>query len=205
MAHRPDGRTSAASNFLIRLHASGPRGMSVRTVELQHAISISDMRASGPWEAVVRTVEVESEISILVARASGSRLTDVRTGYHIVRTVESVFPYLNLERIWSWSSTDRRPDVLLRCLDGWKLDRNFSTQWRVRMEMHVVRTDDAWSDWRSDGMACRSDVWNSGQMGVRTGWLDRSDGWQGTEIFTELSLLRVLWIMESMFIASLHT
>jgi hypothetical protein len=42
--------------------------------------------------------------------------------------------------------------------------------------MHVVRTDDAWSDWRPDGMARRSDVWNSGQMGVRTGWLDRPDG-----------------------------
>jgi hypothetical protein len=45
---RPDGRTSAASNFLIRLRASGPWGMSVRMAELQHAISISAMRASGP-------------------------------------------------------------------------------------------------------------------------------------------------------------
>jgi hypothetical protein len=59
--------------------------------------------------------------------------------------------------------------MLLSCSDGCKLDRNFSTQWRVRSEMHVVRTDDAWSDWRPDG-------WNSGQMGVRTGWLDRPDG-----------------------------
>jgi hypothetical protein len=48
MAHRPDGRTFAASNFLIRLRASGPWGMSVRTAELQHAISISAMRASEP-------------------------------------------------------------------------------------------------------------------------------------------------------------
>jgi hypothetical protein len=44
--YRPDGRTSAASNFLIRLRASRPWGMSVRTAELQHAISISVMRAS---------------------------------------------------------------------------------------------------------------------------------------------------------------
>jgi hypothetical protein len=27
-----------------------------------------------------------------------------------------------------------------------------------------------------DGMARRPDGWNSGQMGVRTGWLDRPDG-----------------------------
>jgi hypothetical protein len=66
--------------------------------------------------------------------------------------------------------------VLLKRLDGCKLDRTFSTQWRVQMEMQVVRTDDAWSDWRPDGMARRLDGWNSDQMGVRTGWLDRPDG-----------------------------
>jgi hypothetical protein len=27
-----------------------------------------------------------------------------------------------------------------------------------------------------DGMARRPDIWNSGQMGVRTGWYDRPDG-----------------------------
>jgi hypothetical protein len=27
-----------------------------------------------------------------------------------------------------------------------------------------------------DGRTRRSDVWNNGQMGVRTGWLDRPDG-----------------------------
>jgi hypothetical protein len=80
MAHRRDGRTSAVSNFLIRLRASGPWGISVRTSELQHAIFISAMRTFGPSEAVVRTVEVELTISILVAHASEPRLTDVRTG-----------------------------------------------------------------------------------------------------------------------------
>jgi hypothetical protein len=43
------------------------------------------------------------------------------------------------------------------------------------METYVVRKDDARSDWRSDDMARRLDGWNSGQMGVRTGWLDRPD------------------------------
>jgi len=42
--------------------------------------------------------------------------------------------------------------------------------------MHVVRTNDAWSDWRLDGMTRRPVGWNSGQMGVQTGWLDRPDG-----------------------------
>jgi len=76
---RPDHRTSTTSNFHIRLRASRPRGMNVRTVILQHAISISTMRASGPWEVDVRTVEVESAISLTAERASGPRLTDVRT------------------------------------------------------------------------------------------------------------------------------
>jgi len=58
----PDGRTSAASNFLIRFRASGPWGMSDRTTELQHAICISDMRASGPWGPDIQMVEVESSI-----------------------------------------------------------------------------------------------------------------------------------------------
>jgi len=73
--------------------------------------------------------------------------------------------------------------VLLSCLDGCKLDRNFSIKWRVwtemhvvRTEMHVVRTDDAWSDWRPDGMARRPDGWNSGQMGILTGCFDCPDG-----------------------------
>jgi hypothetical protein len=49
--------------------------------------------------------------------------------------------------------------------------------------MNVVRTDDAWSDWRPDGMVRRPHGWNSGQMGVQTGWYDRPDGWQGTKNF----------------------
>jgi hypothetical protein len=42
--------------------------------------------------------------------------------------------------------------------------------------MHVVQADYAWSDWRSDGVARRPDGWNSGEMGVQTGWLDHPDG-----------------------------
>jgi hypothetical protein len=65
-------------------------------------------------------------------------------------------PFLGTwKEIWNWSSTERRPD-------GCKLDRTFSTQWRVRAERHVVRTDDAWSVCCLDGMAHRPDGWNSG-------------------------------------------
>jgi hypothetical protein len=42
--------------------------------------------------------------------------------------------------------------------------------------VHVVRTDDAWSDWRSEGVAHRPDGLNSCQMSVRMGWLERPDG-----------------------------
>jgi hypothetical protein len=50
-----------------------------RDLELQHAISISDVRASGPRKAVVRTVEVESAISFFDERASEPQLPDLRT------------------------------------------------------------------------------------------------------------------------------
>jgi hypothetical protein len=78
MTHRPDGRTSAASNFHIRLRASGPWGLNVQTAKIQHTISISTMRAFGPRLTDVRTVEVESAISLTVEHVSGPRLTDVR-------------------------------------------------------------------------------------------------------------------------------
>jgi hypothetical protein len=44
----PDGRTSAASNFLIKASRVWTGGMVIRTVHLMHAISISDARASEP-------------------------------------------------------------------------------------------------------------------------------------------------------------
>jgi hypothetical protein len=87
--------------------------------------------------------------------------TCVRTGYHIVRTVDWSSLYWNMERIWNCSSTERRSDGLLRRPDGCKLDRTFSTQWMVRAEMHVVWTDGVWSVWRPDGMTRRPNGWNS--------------------------------------------
>jgi hypothetical protein len=82
---RPDGRTSAASNFHNRLRASEPWGRSVRTAKLQHAISISDARESGPRGGDIWTVEVESAVTIYDAPSSGPQLSDVRTVHFELR------------------------------------------------------------------------------------------------------------------------
>jgi hypothetical protein len=69
--------------------------------------------------------------------------------------------------------------MLLKRPDGWKLDRTFSTQWRVRTERHVIRTDDAWSVWSPDGMARRPDGWNSDRWASeRNGSVFRTADWE---------------------------
>jgi len=95
-------------------------------------------------------------------------------------------PFLGTcKEIWNWSSTERRPNVLLKRPDGFKLDRTFSTQWRVRTERHVVRTDDAWSVWSSDGMVRRLDEWNSDR------W---SSGRDGSIVQTADRELKIFWL-----------
>jgi hypothetical protein len=48
----------------------------------------------------------------------------VRTGIHIILTVAAIFQYLCLEKkSYSWSNTECRPDVLLKHLDGCKLEQ----------------------------------------------------------------------------------
>jgi hypothetical protein len=64
---------------------SGPRGRSVWTAKLQHAISISDACASGPYGGDVRTVEVESSVTIYDAPVSGPQLSDVLTVHFELR------------------------------------------------------------------------------------------------------------------------
>jgi hypothetical protein len=77
----------------------------------------------------------------------------VRTGIHVVWTVESIFPYLNLERK---SEADRslesRMDELLSCSDGCKLEQKL---------LDTVKGPDE-NPRHPDG-------WNYGQMSVRTG------------------------------------
>jgi hypothetical protein len=134
--------------------------------------------------------------------------TRVRTGYYIVGTVDRSFLYRNLERFWDWSSTEKRPDGLLRRPYGCKLDRNFSTQWRVRTEVHVsgrmmlgligVRT--VWHVVRTDGTVVRCASGQDGSIVRTTNRELKSSFFHSVQ-----SLLRVLWIMESLFTASLHT
>jgi hypothetical protein len=133
--YRLDGRTSAASNFHIRLRAFGPWGMNVRTAILQHTISISDMRVSGTWGIGLWTIEVESAISILVARASGPRLTDVRT----VIFELWFLPYI-------WGRLDRKPHRQDGCINlplfwTWKESEADRSLRGVRTGCWDVRTD----------------------------------------------------------------
>jgi hypothetical protein len=121
---------------------------------------------------------------------------------HVVRTVASIFPYLNLERK---SEADRSLDVVRTgCWDvrtdaRWNI--SFTIQWRVQTKIHIVRTNDAWSIRRPDGMAHRPDGWNCGQMSVRTGWhVVRTAGREPKSLTctTMQNPLKHFWIVESL-------
>jgi hypothetical protein len=75
----PNGRTSVASNFHTKASRVWTKGMVVRTVDLMHAIFISDARASGPRGLTSRRLDFECDICLMDEH--------VRTGIHIVRTV----------------------------------------------------------------------------------------------------------------------
>jgi hypothetical protein len=141
---RSDSRTSTASKFHIRLRASRPRGMIVRTAILQQAISISAMHASGPWEVDVRTIEVESTIFLTDERASGPVLTDVRMVIFELRFLPylwarpdgkphrpdgvSIFPYSelgkNLKLIDHWWTSGRAAEMFGRMQAGKEASRH---------------------------------------------------------------------------------
>jgi hypothetical protein len=133
--------------------------------------------------------------------------TRIQTGYHIVRTVDRSSLYWNLERIWDCSSTERRSNVLLKRPDKCKLDRTFSIQYSVQMEWsrrpdgwcwsvlavrtvrHVVQTDgtvDRWASRRDGSIVRKAD---------RKSWI---------LLTSKQNRLRSLWIVESLFTASLH-
>jgi hypothetical protein len=190
MAHRPDGCTSAASNFLIRLSSVWTMGderpddySSTRNFHISNA-RVRTMIGSRPdgwsridtfllWCTRVRTTTVRrpdghiwTAILALRRRAFGRDTTSSE------RLID--LPFLGTwKEIRNWSSTGRRLGMLLKRPDGCKLAQNL---------LDTVWGPDGWCwfVWRLEGMTRRPDGWNSGQMGVWTGWLDRSDGWQGT-------------------------
>jgi hypothetical protein len=142
----PDGRTSAASNFHIKDSHVQTRG--IRTVDLMHAIFISDARVSGPWGPLVRTSGFElrylpygwARLDRNPHRPDGcSDLPITVLWKEILKLVEH------------WESSRRAAETSGRMQVG--AVRNFSTQWKVRMES-----------------SRRSDEWCFRQMGVRTVW-----------------------------------
>jgi hypothetical protein len=99
-----DGRTFAASNFHIEVSLVWTRRMGVRTVNLMHAISISNERASGPCWLSFGCLDLNCDTYLMDER--------VRTGIHVVQSVAAIFPYLCLERnLEAWSNTEGRSDV----------------------------------------------------------------------------------------------
>jgi hypothetical protein len=101
---RQDGRTSTASNFHNRLLASGPRGRSVRTAKLQHAIPYLIRVRPDHKEETSRRLKLNRQLPYTMhqcpdhnCQKSGRFILNcdsclmeirVRTGYHIVRTVD---------------------------------------------------------------------------------------------------------------------
>jgi hypothetical protein len=93
----------------------------------------------------------------------------VQTGTHIVRTVVVVFPYLCFgKKSHSWSNTEWRPDVLLKCLDGCNLEQFEASQHRgrSRRKVLIIRTDDALTFECLDRISRRLDGYNGTKLTV---------------------------------------
>jgi hypothetical protein len=85
---------------------------------------------------------------------------NVQTGTHIVRTVVAVFPYLCFEtKYFSLSNIERCPALFLRRPNGCNLEQFEASRHRGRSgwKVLVVRTDDALTVERPDGISCHSD------------------------------------------------
>jgi hypothetical protein len=164
MAHHPDGRTSAVSNFLIRLS-------SVRTMGDERPDGYSSTRNFHIGNAHVWTM--------IGSRPDGwSRIdnfllwcTRVRMGYHIVRTIDWSSLSWNLERnqklIEYWEASERDAETSGQMQAGTETSRYSMGS---RQNEHFVRTDDAGlSSIRTDG---KVDRWASRRL---AGILNSSD------------------------------
>jgi hypothetical protein len=141
--YRPNGRTSAASNFHIKASCVQTRRMAVRTGDLLHAISISVICTSGPWWLSSGCLDLNYDTYLMDER--------VWTGIHVVRTIATIFPYLILERkSEAWS----RPDVC-------KLEHFEDSRHRGRSGRESTSSGRMmhWTAGRSNGMTRRPDGW----------------------------------------------
>jgi hypothetical protein len=138
MANRPDGRTSAASNFLIRLSSVRTIGddrlngySSTRNFHIGNA-RVQTMIGSCPdgwsqignlllWCMRVRTTAVRrSDGHIWIAILAWRRRASGRDTTSSGRLID--LPFLRTwKEIINWSSAERRLDMLLKRPDGCKL------------------------------------------------------------------------------------
>jgi hypothetical protein len=169
---RPDGRMSSTSNFHIRLSRVRTKG---------------DERLDG-WTSTCNFHICYAPVQTMRGRRPNgwsrignflNKIAHVRTGNHIVRTVYQSSLILNLERIWSWSITDGRPDGLLRCPDRCKLEQKRLDT--VKGPDRKIRRPDRWclSVWRPDGITRRPDWFKQWTNWRPDGMTRRPDGWQG--------------------------
>jgi hypothetical protein len=181
---RLDSCTSAASNFLIKASRVRTKGMTVRTVDLLQAISISTEHSSGPWQTGVRTVGFELRfLPYGVARLDENprRLDGC-----------SNLPLFELgKKIWS-SITESRPDGLLTRPNGCKLEQKLLDTDECPDEN--PRRPEVWC------FVCRASGWYGTSSGRLELWKDerpdrmtcRPNGWQGTD-FSVLQTVQNLW------------
>jgi hypothetical protein len=161
MAHRPDGRTSIASNFLIR-HSSfrtmgdeRPDGYSsTRNFHICNP-RVRTMIGSRPdgWSRIGNFLLWCTRVRTTAVRRPDLKKTRIWTGYHIVRTVDWSSLSWNLERnqkmIEYWETSGRAAETPGRMQAGTETSRYSMGSGR---NDNFVRTDDA------------------GLYGVRTGW-----------------------------------
>jgi hypothetical protein len=172
MAHRPDGRTSAASNFLIRLSSVQTVGDERPDHDRQ---SSGRLKSNRQFPSLMHTRPDQScQTSGRSYLNCDSCLTEtrVRTGYHISSKRLIDLPFLGTWiEIKKWSSTGRRPDMLLKCPDGckraqklldtvWGPDGMNTSSGRMMLVCLASGRDDTssgrmeqWTDGRPNGMA----------------------------------------------------
>jgi hypothetical protein len=146
----PDGSSLAAHNFHIKAWRIRTTTFAVWTANLMHEIAIYEAWAFGPWRPSSGRLNFECTTCLMNER--------IRTGIHIVRTVVAVFPYLCFgKKSQSWSNTEWRLDVLLKCPDRCKLEQFEASRHMGRSERKVliVQTDDAWTVERPDKISHR--------------------------------------------------
>jgi len=156
------GWTSAASNFHIRLCASGPWGWTPG--RLIFYTQFPYLLSARPDDGRLASGRLSLNCD--------SCLIDERvwTGIHVVRTVAAIFPYLNLE-------------INLKLVDHWELsERAAETSGRMQAGTEASRCrgrsgrdprhPDEWCFvYRAfERYGTSSGSWNYGQIGVQTGW-----------------------------------